>query len=598
MGERTPVATLDGPASARLAVAEAVTNILASPVQSLTDIKLSANWMCAAGYSGDDAVLYDTVKAVGLEFCPALGMTIPVGKDSMSMRTQWDEGGEAKAVTAPVSLIVSAFAPVGDARQTLTPELARDEATSLLLIDLGRGHNRLGGSVLAQTYGQLGSAVPDVSADDVSRLFSAINALKAEGLIKAYHDRSDGGLLVTLLEMAFAARCGLNVQIDTDVDSAAASLFSEEIGVVIQVADSDLGRVNAVLAQHQLDALTSNVAKPRLDERVVVNTASFELIDSRRGALQQLWAQNSYAIQRDRDNAECADQEYADILADNPGLSASLSFDAADDVAAPMIATGVRPKVAILREQGVNGQAEMAAAFDRAGFEAIDVHMSDLKSGRRQLAEFKGLAACGGFSYGDVLGAGEGWAKGVLFDPAMSDQFQAFFERDDSFALGVCNGCQMLSALAPLIPGTEHWPRFARNLSEQYEARLVRVRVEKSSSILMAGMEGSELPIVVAHGEGRAQFASSDAISAVETSDRVSLRYVDNVGQQTQAFPANPNGSPNGITGLCNADGRINIMMPHPERVFRTVQMSWAPSDWPEDSGWMRLFRNARVWVN
>ena len=598
MGERTPVATLDGPASARLAVAEAVTNILASPVQSLTDIKLSANWMCAAGYSGDDAVLYDTVKAVGLEFCPALGMTIPVGKDSMSMRTQWDEGGEAKAVTAPVSLIVSAFAPVGDARQTLTPELARDEATSLLLIDLGRGHNRLGGSVLAQTYGQLGSAVPDVTAEDVSGLFSAINALKAEGLIKAYHDRSDGGLLVTLLEMAFAARCGLNVQIDTDVDSAAASLFSEEIGVVIQVADSELDRVNAVLAQHQLDALTSNVAKPRLDERVVVNTASFELIDSRRGALQQLWAQNSYAIQRDRDNAECADQEYADILADNPGLSASLSFDAADDVAAPMIATGVRPKVAILREQGVNGQAEMAAAFDRAGFEAIDVHMSDLKSGRRQLAEFKGLAACGGFSYGDVLGAGEGWAKGVLFDPAMSDQFQAFFERDDSFALGVCNGCQMLSALAPLIPGTEHWPRFARNLSEQYEARLVRVCIEKSSSILMAGMEGSELPIVVAHGEGRAQFASSDAISAVETSDRVSLRYVDNVGQQTQAFPANPNGSPNGITGLCNADGRINIMMPHPERVFRTVQMSWAPSDWPEDSGWMRLFRNARVWVN
>ena len=598
MGERTPVATLDGPASARLAVAEAVTNILASPVQSLTDIKLSANWMCAAGYSGDDAVLYDTVKAVGLEFCPALGMTIPVGKDSMSMRTQWDEGGEAKAVTAPVSLIVSAFAPVGDARQTLTPELVRDEATSLLLIDLGRGHNRLGGSVLAQTYGQLGSAVPDVIAEDVSRLFSAINALKAEGLVKAYHDRSDGGLLVTLLEMAFAARCGLNVQIEADVDSAAASLFSEEIGVLIQVADSDLGRVNAVLAQHQLDALTSNVAKPRLDERVVVNTASFELIDSRRGALQQLWAQNSYAIQRDRDNAECADQEYADILADNPGLSASLSFDAADDVAAPMIATGVRPKVAILREQGVNGQAEMAAAFDRAGFEAIDVHMSDLKSGRRQLSEFKGLAACGGFSYGDVLGAGEGWAKGVLFDPAMSDQFQAFFERDDSFALGVCNGCQMLSALAPLIPGTEHWPRFARNLSEQYEARLVRVRIEKSSSILMAGMEGSELPIVVAHGEGRAQFASSDAISAVETSDRVSLRYVDNVGQQTQAFPANPNGSPNGITGLCNADGRINIMMPHPERVFRTVQMSWAPSDWPEDSGWMRLFRNARVWVN
>jgi phosphoribosylformylglycinamidine synthase len=347
-----------------------------------------------------------------------------------------------------------------------------------------------------------------------------------------------------------------------------------------------------------LDALTSIVAKPRLDERVVVNTASFELIDSRRGALQQLWAQNSFVIQRDRDNAECADQEYGDIVAPNPGLSASLSFSASEDVAAPMIATGVRPKIAILREQGVNGQAEMAAAFDRAGFESIDVHMSDLKSGRRQLAEFKGLAACGGFSYGDVLGAGEGWAKGVLFDAAMSDQFQAFFERDDSFALGVCNGCQMLSALAPLIPGTEHWPRFARNVSEQYEARLVRVRVEKSSSILMAGMEGSELPIVVAHGEGRAQFRDSASAAQLENAGRVSMRYIDNHGQQTEAFPANPNGSLNGITGLCNADGSVNIMMPHPERVFRTVQMSWAPKEWPEDSGWMRLFRNARVWVN
>lgn len=598
MGERTPVATLDGPASARLSVAEAITNILASPVQSLTDIKLSANWMCAAGYAGDDAVLYDTVKAVGLEFCPALGMTIPVGKDSMSMRTQWEEDGEAKAVTAPVSLIVSAFAPVGDARKTLTPELARDESTSLLLIDLGHGNNRLGGSVLAQTYGQLGSVVPDVTPDDVSRLFSGINALKAEGLIQAYHDRSDGGLLVTLLEMAFAARCGLDVQINADVDAAVASLFSEEVGVVIQVADSALDRVNAILSQHHLSELTSIVAKPRLDERVVVNTASFELIDSRRGALQQLWAQNSYAIQRDRDNTECADQEYEAIIANDPGLSASLSFTAEHDIAAPMIATGVRPKMAILREQGVNGQAEMAAAFDRAGFDAIDVHMSDLKSGRRQLAEFKGLAACGGFSYGDVLGAGEGWAKGVLFDPAMSDQFQAFFERDDSFALGVCNGCQMLSALAPLIPGTEHWPRFARNVSEQYEARLVRVRVERSSSILMAGMEGSELPIVVAHGEGRAQFNDPASVASIEASHRVSLRYVDNHGQLTHSFPANPNGSPNGITGLCNNDGRVNIMMPHPERVFRTVQMSWAPEGWPEDSGWMRLFRNARVWVN
>ena len=598
MGERTPVATLNGPASARLAVAEAITNLLAAPVKSLEDIKLSANWMCAAGYLGDDAILYDTVKAVGLEFCPELGMTIPVGKDSMSMRTQWDEGGASKSVTAPVSLIVSAFAPVGDARQTLTPELHRDESTTLLLIDLGGGKNRLGGSVLAQTFGKIGSDVPDVAASDVKALFNAMNDLKAADAVLAYHDRSDGGALVTLLEMAFAGRCGLNVEIDCAPEQAPSTLFNEEVGVVLQVADARLDEVRGVLASHGLEAATSVIAKPRLDERIVVNTPTFELIDSRRGALQQLWAQNSHAIQRERDNADCADQEFDQICQDDPGLSAQLSFDINTDVAAPMIATGVRPKIAILREQGVNGQAEMAAAFHRAGFEAVDVHMSDLKTGRRHLSDFKGLAACGGFSYGDVLGAGEGWAKGVLFDSAMSDQFQAFFERSDSFALGVCNGCQMLSALAPLIPGTDNWPRFARNLSEQYEARLVRVRVEKSASVLFSDMAGSELPIVVAHGEGRAQFAADDSVSNLEASNRVALRYVDNHGETASLFPANPNGSPNGITGICNADGRINIMMPHPERVFRSVQMSWAPSDWPEDSGWMRLFRNARVWVN
>ena len=598
MGERTPVATLNGPASARLAVAEAITNLLAAPVKTLEDIKLSANWMCAAGYLGDDAILYDTVKAVGLEFCPELGMTIPVGKDSMSMRTQWDEAGASKSVTAPVSLIVSAFAPVGDARQTLTPELHRDESTTLLLIDLGGGKNRLGGSVLAQTFGKIGSDVPDVAASDVKALFSAMNDLKAAGVVLAYHDRSDGGALVTLLEMAFAGRCGLNVEIDCAPEEAPATLFNEEVGVVLQVADARLDEVLGLLASHGLDAATSVIAKPRLDERIVVNTPTFELIDSRRGALQQLWAQNSHAIQRERDNADCADQEFDQICQEDPGLSAQLSFDINTDVAAPMIATGVRPKIAILREQGVNGQAEMAAAFHRAGFEAVDVHMSDLKTGRRHLSDFKGLAACGGFSYGDVLGAGEGWAKGVLFDSAMSDQFQAFFERSDSFALGVCNGCQMLSALAPLIPGTDHWPRFARNLSEQYEARLVRVRVEQSASVLFNDMAGSELPIVVAHGEGRAQFVADDSVSNLESSNRVALRYINNHGETASVFPANPNGSPNGITGMCNADGRINIMMPHPERVFRSVQMSWSPSDWPEDSGWMRLFRNARVWVN
>ena len=598
MGERTPVATLDGPASGRLAVAEAITNLLAAPVQTLEDINLSANWMCAAGHLGDDAVLYDTVKAVGLEFCPALGITIPVGKDSMSMRTQWDDDAETKSVTAPVSLIITAFAPVADARETLTPELKRDEATSLLLIDLGQGKNRLGGSVLAQTYGKLGSSVPDVAADDVKALFNGVKALKAAGTILAYHDRSDGGVLVTLLEMAFAARCGLNVEIKCQPEQAPAVLFSEEVGVVIQVADHQLSLVSEILGRHGLDAMTTTIAKPRLDERIIVNTESFEVIDSRRGVLQQLWSQNSHAIQRERDNADCADQEFALICQPDPGLSASLSFDISDDVAAPMIATGARPTIAILREQGVNGQAEMAAAFHRAGFDAVDVHMSDLKSGRRHLSDFKGLAACGGFSYGDVLGAGEGWAKGVLFDAAMSDQFQAFFEREDSFALGVCNGCQMLSALAPLIPGSDHWPRFARNHSEQYEARLVRVKVEQSPSILFEGMVGSELPIVVAHGEGRAQFGGAESFDQLESSKRVALRYVDNLGQTASLFPANPNGSPNGITGLCNSDGRITIMMPHPERVFRRVQLSWAPDDWPEDSPWMRLFRNARVWVD
>ncbi len=598
LGERTPVATLNGPASARLAVAEAITNLLAAPVKTLEDIKLSANWMCAAGYLGDDAILYDTVKAVGLEFCPELGITIPVGKDSMSMRTQWDDGDTSKSVTAPVSLIVTAFAPVGDARQTLTPELRRDEATSLLLIDLGHGKNRLGGSVLAQTFGKIGSEVPDVSPNDIKSLFDAVNQLKTTDAILAYHDRSDGGALVALLEMAFAGRCGLNIEIDCSPQQSPACLFNEEVGVVLQVADERIDEVYGVLEAHGLRSFSTVIAKPRLDERIVVNTPTFELIDSRRGALQQLWAQNSHAIQRERDNAGCADQEYDQICQEDPGLSAHLSFDIADDIAAPMIATGVRPKIAILREQGVNGQAEMAAAFHRAGFEAVDVHMSDLKAGRRHLSDFKGLAACGGFSYGDVLGAGEGWAKGVLFDSAMSDQFQSFFERSDSFALGVCNGCQMLSALAPLIPGTDHWPRFARNRSEQYEARLVRVRVEESASILFSDMAGSELPIVVAHGEGRAQFVADESVSNLEGSNRVALRYVDNHGQTASVFPANPNGSPNGITGICNADGRISIMMPHPERVFRSVQMSWAPHDWPEDSAWMRLFRNARVWVN
>lgn len=597
MGERTPVALLDGPASGRLAVAEAITNMLAAPVAALSDIKLSANWMCAAGHEGDDAVLYDTVEAVGREFCPALGITIPVGKDSMSMRTVWEGPEGDRAVTAPVSLIVSAFAPCGDVRRALTPTLSADEDTVLLLVDLGRGQDRMGGSVLAQVWRQMGATPPDVAPEDVVALFNFIAALKAKDCILAYHDRSDGGLLVTLLEMAFAGRCGLNIDLEVTPECANARLFSEEVGAVIQVAADQVEEVMQLAGAHGLADAVSVVARPRKDERIVVNTPQFELIDSRRGALQSLWAQTSHAIARRRDNANCADQEFSRIQAEDAGLSASLTFDCDEDIAAPYIASGKRPRVAILREQGVNGQMEMAAAFDRAGFTSIDVHMSDIMSGRQRLEDCHGLVACGGFSYGDVLGAGEGWAKSILFNDAVRQQFGDFFERSNTFALGVCNGCQMLSALQAVIPGSEHWPRFARNLSEQYEARLSLVRVESSPSILLSGMEGSYLPIVVAHGEGRAQFADEAQRDALESAGQVAMRFIDHNLQTAAAYPANPNGSPAGITGLCNADGRVTIMMPHPERVYRAAQLSWCPPDWQTDSGWMRLFRNARVWL-
>jgi len=597
MGERTPVAILDGPASARLSIAESITNLLAAPVAQLRDIRLSANWMCAAGFAGDDAVLYDTVAAVGLEFCPALGMTVPVGKDSMSMRTVWIDADQDKSVTAPVSLIVSAFAPVGDVRETLTPTLQSGEPSRLALIDLGRGADRLGGSTLAQVYGQIGSETPDVAASDVVALFTAIQRLKSDALIQAYHDRSDGGVLVTLLEMAFAGRCGLDIDLPVEGPAAIARLFSEEIGVVLQIKETDVATVERILAEHQLADTLHWIATPRSDERIVVNTPTFELIDSRRGALQQLWARTSFEIQALRDNRDCAQQEFDQIAAPDRGLSAAVTFDVDEDIAAPFIATGIRPRMAILREQGVNGHMEMAAAFDRAGFDAVDVHMSDLMHGRQSLETFHGLAACGGFSYGDVLGAGEGWAKSILFNTQLRDQFATFFARENTFALGVCNGCQMMAALHTLIPGSEHWPRFARNDSEQYESRLVMVRVETSPSILLREMQGSTLPIVVAHGEGRAQFSSDQDQTALESAQQIAMRYVDDQLAVTQRFPANPNGSPGGITGLCNRDGRITIMMPHPERVYRASQLSWSPLTWREDSGWMRLFRNARTWL-
>ncbi len=604
MGERTPLALLDAPASGRMAVGETITNLAASRIDKLSDIKLSANWMAAAGHPGEDARLYDTVKAVGMELCPALGITIPVGKDSMSMKTRWQDEGQEKSVTSPLSLVVTGFAPVTDIRQTLTPQLRLDKGeTDLILIDLGRGQNRMGGSILAQTYGKLGQSVPDVDdAEDLKAFFAVIQGLNADGHLLAYHDRSDGGLLTTALEMAFAGHCGLSLFLDALADGQedlAAVLFNEELGAVIQVHQDATPEVLAQFSAAGLGDCVAVIGQPVNGSDVAISFNGEPVFGGQRRLLQRQWAETSYQIQRMRDNAQCAEQEFEQILdEDNPGLSIKLSFDVNQDIAAPYIKKGVRPKVAVLREQGVNGQVEMAAAFDRAGFSAVDVHMSDILSGRVSLEEFKGLVACGGFSYGDVLGAGEGWAKSVLFNARARDGFQAFFERKDSFALGVCNGCQMMSNLHELIPGTEFWPHFVRNRSEQFEARVAMVQVQESASIFLRGMAGSRLPIAIAHGEGHAEFESEEALLEADLSGTVAMRFVDSYGKVTEAYPANPNGSPRGITGLCSRDGRVTIMMPHPERVFRAVQNSWRPDEWQEDGGWLRMFRNARVWVD
>jgi phosphoribosylformylglycinamidine synthase len=599
MGERTPLALLDAPASGRMAIAEALTNISAAPIARLSDIKLSANWMCAAGYGAEDEALYDTVRAVGMEFCPALGITIPVGKDSMSMRTTWREGDQDKAVTAPMSLIVSAFAPVVDARQSVTPQLQPEEAAVLLLLDLGRGANRLGGSALAQVWGQLGDAAPDVeNPQDLAAFFTLVQEFLQGGLLLAYHDRSDGGLLVTLLEMAFAGHCGLQLDLEALPGQPLAQLFSEEAGAVVQLRRADVAAFSARAAELGLGDCLHLLGEATAGDVIAIRSGATDLLTDSRARLQQLWARTSFEIQSLRDHPECARQEYDRIAAADPGLSMALSFDAQEDISAPYIATGVRPPVAILREQGVNGQVEMAAAFYRAGFATFDVHMSDLLAGRQDLAGFRGLVACGGFSYGDVLGAGEGWAKSVLFNPRLRDAFSEFFARQDTFTLGVCNGCQMVSTLKDLIPGAGHWPRFVRNRSEQFEARYALARVEPGPSVLLADMAGSHLPIAVAHGEGRAEFADAAAQSACEASGGVALRYLENDLSVATRYPANPNGSPAGITGLTSRDGRATIMMPHPERVFRTVQCSWAPADCGEDGGWLRLFRNARRWVD
>jgi phosphoribosylformylglycinamidine synthase len=597
LGERAPIALIDGPASGRMAIGEAITNIVAADVRDITDIKLSANWMAAAGHPGEDAILFDTVRAVALEFCPALGISIPVGKDSMSMRTTWtDASGVAKAVTAPVSLVATAFAKVGDARRVLTPQLRVDGTpTVLLLVDLGNGRNRLGGSALAQVYGELGDVAPDV--DDAALLaafFRIVRDLDAERHILAYHDRSDGGLFAVLCEMAFASRCGLAIDVEELTGTAVEALFNEELGAVLQVPASHRHAVVAAFETAGLRCVC--VGSPARGDRIRIDNAGAPLLDVARSELHRAWSSTTHALQRLRDNPDVADEEYARLLdVRDPGFVPTLTFDPALDIAAPFIATGTRPAVAVLREQGVNGQVEMAAAFDRAGFTAHDVHMSDIITGRTSLAEFAGFAACGGFSYGDVLGAGEGWAKSILFNARARDEFAAFFARNDTFALGVCNGCQMMSNLHDLIPGTNHWPHFVRNKSEQFEARLVQVEIQDSPSLFFAGMKGSRIPIALAHGEGYAEFRDAEHLASAR--GLIALRFVDNLGKVTERYPFNANGSPDGVTGLTTADGRFSILMPHPERVFRTVQMSWHPDTWGEDSPWMRMFRNARAWL-
>ena len=598
MGEKPTVALFDAPASGRMCVGEAITNIAAVNIGDIGNIKLSANWMAACGNEGEDEKLYRTVEAVS-KACQALDLSIPVGKDSLSMKTVWQDGADKKSVVSPLSLIISAFAPVKDVRKTVTPELKNVEDSVLLFIDLGFGKARMGGSAFGQVYNNMSGDAPDL--DDTDRLkafYSVIQQLVAEDKLLAYHDRSDGGLFATLAEMAFAGRCGLNVDLTSlvvnqaDVNEASIrALFNEELGAVIQIAKQDVAAAEALFKAAALPLHT--VATIGSDKKIVIRNQAGIVLEQTRADLQRAWQETSHAIQKLRDNPACADSEFA-LIGDNErsALFADVKFDVNEDIAAPFVNSGAKPKIAILREQGVNGQIEMAAAFTRAGFDAYDVHMSDLMAGRVHLADFKMLAACGGFSYGDVLGAGEGWAKSILFHPALRDQFAAFFTDPDTLTLGVCNGCQMVSNLAEIIPGTAGWPKFKRNLSEQFEARLSMVHVPKSASLILNEMQGSSLPVVVSHGEGRADFALHG--SKISDDLGIALQYVDGQNQVTQTYPLNPNGSPQGIAGVTNADGRVTIMMPHPERVYRAAQMSWKPEDWTELSGWYRLFAGAR----
>lgn len=600
MGERPTVALLSAAASARLAVTEAITNLVSAPVARIEDIKLSANWMAAAGHPGEDARLYEAVRTVGVELAPALGIAIPVGKDSLSMRATWEHDGTSQAVIAPLSVVISAFAPIVDARAALTPLLRLDSGPSaLLLIDLGAGKDRLGGSCLAQVYSQLGEVPPDLDDPGLLRsFFAAVRELASLGLLLAYHDRSDGGLLITLLEMAFSAHCGLDLQIRSLAKDSLAALFSEEPGAVLQVRFGEIDAVRTILARHGLGSLVHEIGSPTIGNLIQINRGSTTVFSGSRRSLHAIWSETTLAMRRLRDDPTCAEEEHAVRLDPNSsGLnSIKITFD--PRYSPPLFTTipGHKPRVAILREQGVNGQVEMAAAFDRAGFEAVDVHMTDLLEKRIALDEFRGLAACGGFSYGDVLGAGGGWAKSILFHEEMREMFSRFFLREDTFTLGVCNGCQMLTGLRELIPGAEHWPRLLRNRSEQFEARLSLIEILPSPSLFFRGMEGSRLPIAVSHGEGRIHL---DSLDILVQQHLIAARFVDSTGRPATRYPENPNGSPGGITAFTTASGRFLAMMPHPERSFRAVQLSWLPPSWSAEEGpWLRMFQNAFRWVN
>jgi phosphoribosylformylglycinamidine synthase len=601
MGERSPLALFNAPASGRMAIGEAITNIACAEIARLNDIKLSANWMVAAGHGSEDQKLFATVEAVGMELCPALGICIPVGKDSMSMRTVWSDSdsNEEKSNTAPLSLVVTAFAPVIDIRSSLTPELVTDKGPSqLYLIDLGRSQQRLAGSALAQVYRNLNGQSPDLdNAEDLIHFFDLVQLARQAKLLLSYHDRSDGGVFTTLVEMAFASRCGLDINLG-ESENPIAMLFNEELGAVVQVLDEHSAQFEALAEGLGLLDCVIQIATVNVNDEITVRHSSKALITKSRTQLQRQWAATSFQMQRIRDNSECAQQEFDSLLdSADPGLNIKLSFDVNDNISAPYINTAVLPKAAILREQGVNGHVEMAAAFHRAGFAAVDVHMTDLIEGRVNLEEFNMVAACGGFSYGDVLGAGGGWAKTILFNDEVRRQFKKHFENPNTLTLGVCNGCQMVSMLHELIPGANDWPTFHRNRSEQFEARLSLTTVTDTKSAFFADMAGSQIAIAVAHGEGRAQFSSAESESRFLQSTNVALQYVNNHGKVTADYPANPNGSIASIAGLCSDDGRVTIMMPHPERVFRASQNSWKPEVWTEDAPTLRLFRNARKWL-